>query len=89
MNRKLYLELCQKVSVLKDGVLGIKENVPDELKVIYNDIVYYPVAYVLAFDEKGNPQHDVILHDLRANSIAQGKLERVKQYEQERSNLAD
>jgi hypothetical protein len=77
MDRKLYLELCQKVSVLKDGILGIKENVPDELKVIHNGIVYYPVAYVLAFDEKGNPQHDVILHDLQANSITQGKLERV------------
>ena len=78
MDRKLYIELCQKVSVLKDGILGIKENVPDELKVIHNGIVYYPVAYVLTFDEKGNPQHDVILHDLRANSITQGKLERVK-----------
>lgn len=77
MDRKLYLELCQKVSVLKDGILGIKKNVPNELKVIYNGIVYYPVAYVLTFDEKGNPQHDVILHDLRANSITQGKLERV------------
>ena len=89
MDRKFYIELCQKVSVLKSGVLGIKQNVPDELKIIYNGIVYYPVAYVLTFDEKGNPQHDVILHDLRANSIAQGKLERVKQYEQERSNLAN
>ena len=77
MNRKFYLELCQKVSVLKSGVLGIKENIPDDLKVIHNGIVYYPVAYVLTFDEKGNPQHDVILHDLRANAITQGKLERV------------
>lgn len=77
MDRKFYLELCQKVSVLKSGILGIKENVPNELKIIYNGIVYYPVAYVITFDEKGNPQHDVILHDLRANSITQGKLERV------------
>lgn len=77
MDRKLYLELCQKVSVLKSGIFGIKENVPDDLKVIYDGIVYYPVAYVLTFDEKGNPQHDAILHDLRANSITQGKLERV------------
>ena len=77
MDRKLYIELCQKVSVLKDGILGIKQNVPNELKIIYNGIVYYPVAYVLTFDEKGNPQHDVILHDLKANSITQGKLERV------------
>ena len=77
MDRKLYIELCQKVSVLKEGILGIKQNVPNELKIIYNGIVYYPVAYVLTFDEKGNPQHDVILHDLQANSITRGKLERV------------
>lgn len=77
MNRKSYIELCQKVSILKDGIFRIKENVPTELKVIHNGIAYYPVAYVLTFDEKGNPQHDVILHDLRANSITQGKLERV------------
>ena len=32
MDRKLYLELSQKVSVLKNGICGIKENVPDELK---------------------------------------------------------
>ena len=83
MDRKLYLELCQKVSVLKDGILGIKKNVPDELKVIHNGIVYYPVAYVLTFDEKGNPQHDAILHDLKSNSIIQAKLERVTEVNRE------
>lgn len=77
MERTNFLQMCQRVSMLKSGICGVKENVPDELKVIYNGIVYYPVAYVLTFDEKGNPQHDVILHDLRANSITQGKLERV------------
>ena len=77
MERTNFLQICQKVSVLKSGIFGIKENVPDDLKVIYNGIVYYPVAYVLTFDEKGNLQHDVILHDLRANAITQGKLERV------------
>lgn len=77
MDRTEFLKMCQKVSMLKSGICGMKESVPDELKVIHNGIVYYPVAYVLTFDEKGNPQHDVILHDLKANSITQGKLERV------------
>ena len=54
MQRTEYLELCQKVSVLKNGICGIKENVTDELKVIYNGIAYYPVAYELSFDDKGN-----------------------------------
>ena len=80
MDRKLYLELCQKVSVLKSGVLGIKENVPDELKVVHNSIIYYPVAYELSFD-KGQPKHTAILHDLSANSVTHANLERVRKYE--------
>ena len=85
MDRKLYLGLCQKVSILKSGVLGIKENVPDELKVIYKGIIYYPVSYELSFDE-GKPKHAAILHDLHANSIIKCDLERVIKYEQGRSN---
>ena len=80
MDRKLYLELCQKVSVLKNGVCGIKENVPDELKVIHNGIEYYPTAYELSFD-KGKPVHTAILHDLKANSITNADLGRVTKYE--------
>lgn len=82
MDRKLYLELCQKVSVLKNVVCGIKENVPNELKVIYNGIAYYPVAYELSFDDKGNVRHTVILHDLYANSTTEADLERVIKYDQ-------
>ena len=85
MDRKLYLELCQKVSVVKDGILGIKENVPDELKVIHNGIVYYHVAYELSFDN-GQIKHTAILHALYANGITKCSLERVIKYEQGRSN---
>ena len=80
MDRKLYLELCQKASVLKNGVCGIKENVPDELTVLYNGIKYYPVAYELSFNN-GKPTHTAILHDLKANSIMNTDLERVIKYE--------
>lgn len=80
MDRKLYIELCQKVSVLKNGICGIKENVPDELKVVHNGVVYYPVAYELSFD-KGQPKHTAILHDLSANSVTHANLERVRKYE--------
>lgn len=81
MDRKLYLELCQKVSVLKNGICGIKENVPDELMVVYNGINYYPVAYELSFDDKGNARHTAILHDLNANSIINADLRKVKKEE--------
>lgn len=80
MQRTEYLEMCQKASVLKNGLCGIKENVPDELMVIYNGIVYYPVSYELSFD-KGQPTHIAILHDLNANSITNASLEKVIKYE--------
>ena len=77
MQRDIFLQLCQKVSVLKNGICGIKENVPDELMVVYNGIKYYPTAYELSFDDKGNVRHTAILHDLKANSIMNVDLERV------------
>lgn len=81
MDRKLYLELCQKVSVLKNGICGIKEHVPNELKVVHDDIQYYPVAYQLSFDNKGNVRHTAILHDLKVNCITYADLKRVIKYE--------
>lgn len=80
MQRNDYLQVCQKVSMLKSEVCGIKENVPDDLKVIYNGIIYYPVAYKLSFNN-GKTQHTAILHDLKANSITSADLEAVKKYE--------
>ena len=80
MQRDIFLQICQKVSVLKNGLCGIIENVPDELKVIHNGIEYYPTAYDLSFD-KGQPVHTAILHDLKANSIAHANLEKVIKYE--------
>lgn len=77
MQRDIFLQMCQKVSVLKNGICGIKENVPDELMVVYNGIKYYPTAYELSFDDKGNVRHTAILHDLKANSIMNVDLERV------------
>lgn len=80
MDRTEFLQMAQKVSVLKNGICGIKENVPDELKVIHNGIEYYPISYELSFDN-GKPTHKAILHDLKANSIMTANLERVIKYE--------
>lgn len=79
MQRDIFLQLCQKVSVLKNGICGIKENVPDELKVIYNGIAYYPVSYELSFDGSGKSIHTAILKDLKANSLLYCRLEDVKE----------
>ena len=85
MQRTEYLELCQKVSVLPDRICGIKDKVPVELLVVYNDITYYPEKYTLSFD-KGQPIHTAILHDLYANAITEANLERVKKYERKQEN---
>ncbi len=77
MDRKIFLELCQKVSCLPDGVLGIKKDVPEELTVIVDGMRYYPVAYELSFD-KGIAVHKGILHDVKANSLKTELLERIK-----------
>ena len=79
MQRNDYLQVCQKVSMLKSKS-GIKQNVPDDLKVIHNEIVYYPVAYELSFNN-GKTQHTAILHDLKANSITRADLEAVIKHE--------
>ena len=64
---------------MPSGICGIKENVPDELKVIYNGIAYYPVSYELSFDDKGNSIHTAILKDLKANSLLYCELENIKE----------
>lgn len=77
MDRAEYLKMCQKISVLKDGVGGIKKDIPPELLVKFHEITYYPLEYKLSFD-KGNVRHTAILHDLQANAIINASLERVE-----------
>ena len=79
IDRAEFLQMCQKVSMLKSGICGVKENVPDDLKVIHNDIAYYPVAYELSFNN-GETQHTAMLHDLNANSITYADLGRVDKF---------
>ena len=89
IERTLFLQMCQKCSVLPSGICGIKENVPDDLKVVHNGIIYYPQAYKLSFDNKGGVLHTAILHDLKANAIIECNLERAEKYEQSGSNSID
>jgi hypothetical protein len=80
MDRTEFLQMCQKVSVLKNGLCGKKDNVPDELKVVADGIAYYPIAYKLSFNN-GNPTHTAILHDIQANSLTYERLERIERYD--------
>ncbi|MFI3206723.1 MAG: hypothetical protein R3Y33_05705 [Clostridia bacterium] len=77
MDRTQFLYLAQKVSTLKDGVQGIKINIPKNMQVIYNKIFYYPLGYEMKF-KNGDVLHNAILHDLKANSVIHCPLENVK-----------
>ena len=67
MERKQYLELCQKCAVGGD------------IKVKHKNILYRPYRYELGFDDKGNTIHTAILKDLKANSVVCVMLESIKE----------
>lgn len=77
MDRTEFLEMCQRVAVLPDGIGGVK-NIPPELRLNYNGITFYPIGYKLSFTKDGKPSHTAILHDLKANSILECDLLKVE-----------
>lgn len=68
IERKRYLELCQKSSVDRGSV-----------KVLYDGSEYFPHSYRLWFDKQGNTCHGAILRDIRANSIIECRLQDVSE----------
>jgi hypothetical protein len=66
MERNDFLKMCQKVSMLPDGVMHTKKNVPKELRVIYDGIEYYPEYLEIKFKE-GVTQNIAVIHELQAN----------------------
>ena len=42
MNRKQFLEICQRVSVLPDDVRGVKRNITPDLTVNFDCMRFYP-----------------------------------------------
>ena len=67
MERKLYLELCQRQAI-KGGVL-----------VEYSGIAYQPYAYELKFKPDGKIKHTAILKDPKSNCLVYCRLEDVKE----------
>ena len=70
MERKRYLELCQRNAVQ-----------PKSVVVWFDGIGYYPIEYRLGFDSEGKTIHRAVLHDMNANSITNGPLEEVNENE--------
>lgn len=77
MDRKQFLELCQRVSVLSDDVSGVKRNITPDLIVNFDCMRFYPVGYQITFNQ-GKIKHTAILHDLRCASIIYCDLGKVK-----------
>ena len=77
MERKEYIELCQRIAVLPVTSGGVPANIPPKLIVNYDGIAYYPYAFEIIFNKDGTYQDRAILHDLKANSIIHCNLERV------------
>lgn len=77
MERNEFLKLCQKVSVLPDGIMHTKRNVPAELLVWHNNHQYYPEYLEIKFDN-GQVRNIAVLHELKANCRVCVPLEDVK-----------
>jgi hypothetical protein len=77
IDRKEFLQICQRVSVLPETIMHIKTAIPPELTVLYEGIQFYPVGYEMTF-KQGISQHTAILHDMKAHSTVKVDLNKVK-----------
>lgn len=68
MERKKYLELCQKYAINKISKV-----------VICDGIKYYPLAYVLAFNDDGSSRHSAVLQDTKSKSVTLALLSKVEE----------
>lgn len=66
MERNEFLKMCQRVSMLPDGVMHTKKNVPKELRVVFDGHEYYPEYLEIKFKE-GVAQNIAVVHELNAN----------------------
>lgn len=78
IERADYLHLCQKCAMLNVGINNIALDVPGDLRVVYNGIEYYPLAYAIYFNADSTPRHIAILHDLQANAVVDANLQDVE-----------
>lgn len=65
MERNEYIKLCQ---------IGAVDN---SIKVKYNNIQYFPAAYMMQFDGAGNPVNIAVLRDMNQNTIVYAQIEKV------------
>lgn len=56
------------------------ECIMNKKHVVFNDIIYYPTAYILRI-RNNQWSHELELHDLKANSITSAEMEKVEVWE--------
>ena len=79
MDRNLYLQKILQCAKLKEtGLPGVKESVPDALRVVYKGIEYYPFGYSMYGNPDGTWRHTAVLHDITANAVVSAPLDEVK-----------
>lgn len=66
MERKEYLDRCQKQAALKNQT------------VCYQGVNYAPLAYQLSFCPDGKVRHTAVIHDLKSNTVINCRLEDIK-----------
>jgi hypothetical protein len=66
MERNEFLKLCQRISVLPDGIMHTKRSVPKDLLVEYENHQYYPEYLEIKFDN-GQVRNTAVIHELQAN----------------------
>lgn len=78
MERKAYIEMMRKCAMLPRGLFGVCQDVPDEMRVVWRGIEYYPEAYTLEYRQDGTLAHTCRLHDLTANAVVGAPLQEVQ-----------
>lgn len=79
MERKEFLQMCLEASKLPEWMLHMRRDVPEDLLVEYDEIIYYPVTFFYHF-KNGVPEDGAVLHSLKANGIITADLSKVKKY---------
>lgn len=86
MDRTKYLQMARECAMLTErGLFNIAVNVPERLLVTVDGIKYYPEAYELGFNPDGSVRHIAIVHDLKANSILSAPLEKVMEWQEQKT----
>lgn len=87
MEYKKYLTLCHATALLKGNIHGIKELLPDWLKVYFDGLACYAAGLEIRFDyHTGKPIYTAILRTVKRASFCLAPLESVTGYEERTAN---